>query len=58
MFDFRLRDDGQLELADIGGSTHDCIMETGYPELNKAFATAECDETGPGHSAKRVRAKS
>jgi hypothetical protein len=51
MFDFRLRDDGQFELADIGGSTHDCIMETCYPELNKAFATAEWDETGQGHSA-------
>src|SRR5712691_11621893 len=36
MFDFRLGDDGQIELADIGGSTHDCIMETCYPELNKA----------------------
>jgi hypothetical protein len=51
MFDFRLGEDGQIELSDIGGSTHDCIMET-YPELNKAFATAEWDEPGLGHSAK------
>jgi hypothetical protein len=50
MFDFRLGDDGQIELADIGGSTHDCIMETCYPELSKAFATAELDETGLGQS--------
>ena len=52
MFDFRLGDDGQIELADIGGSTHDYIMETCYPELDKAFATAEFDETGLGYSAK------
>ena len=52
MFDFRLGDDGQIELADLGESTHDCIMETCYPELDKAFATAEWDETGLGHSAK------
>jgi hypothetical protein len=51
MFDFRLRDDVQIELAGIGGSTHDCIMETCYPELNKAFDTAEWDEAGHGHSA-------
>jgi hypothetical protein len=52
MFDFRLGDDGQIELADIGGSTHDCIMETCYPELSKAFATAEWDETGLGQLEK------
>src|SRR5260370_23557213 len=52
MFDFRLGDDGQIELSDIGGSTRDCIMETCYPELNKAFATAEWDEPGLGHSGK------
>ncbi len=52
MFDFRLGDDGQIELADIGEATHDCIMETCYPELSKALATAEWDGTGLGHSAK------
>ena len=52
MFDFRLGDDGQIELADIGGSTHDCIMETCYPELKKAFATAEWDEAGLDYSEK------
>jgi hypothetical protein len=34
MFDFRLADDGQIELADVGESTHDCIMQTCYPELD------------------------
>jgi hypothetical protein len=52
MFDFRLDDDGHIELADIGESTRDCIMDICYPELNKAFATAEWDEPGLGHSAK------
>jgi len=52
MFDFRLGDDGEIELADIGESTRAHIMETCYPELNKAFGTAESDETGLGHSAK------
>src|SRR5260370_9658227 len=52
MFDFRLGDDGQIEVADIGESTHDSVMETCYPELNKAFATANSDETGLRHSAK------
>lgn len=47
MFDFRLGDDGQIELADIGEATHACIMETCYPELNKALAAVEGDETGP-----------
>ena len=59
MFDFKLRDDGQLELADIGEFTHGCIMETCYPELDNAFATAEWDETGLDYSAKgreRIRA--
>ena len=52
MFDFRLRDDGQIELADIGESTRDCIMETCYPELDKALATAEWDEQGLSYSEK------
>jgi len=52
MFDFRLADDGQIELADVGESTHDCIMQTCYPELDKAYATAEWDEAGLDYSAK------
>ena len=50
MFDFRLRDDGQIELADIGEATQDRIMETCYPELSRAFATAQWDENGLDYS--------
>src|SRR5260370_37665303 len=46
MFDFRLGDDGQFELANIGESTHDGIMKTCFPDLNKTLATAEWDEAG------------
>ncbi len=52
MFDFRLDDDGQIELADIGEATRACIMESCYPELDNAFATAEWEETGSAYSAK------
>src|ERR1700676_1543370 len=52
MFDFRLDDDGQIELAEIGEATDDCIMEVCYPELDNAFATAEWDETDLDYSAK------
>jgi hypothetical protein len=52
MFDFRLTDDGQIELAGIGEGTHDFIMETCYPKLDKAFATAEWDEAGLGYTEK------
>src|SRR5580700_4513777 len=46
MFDFRLCDDGQIELASVGVSTRDCIMETCHPDLDKAFATAGWDDAG------------
>jgi hypothetical protein len=52
MFNFRLSDDGHIELAEIGEATRDSIMETCYPELDKALATAEWDETGAIYSAK------
>lgn len=52
MFDFRLGDDGQIELADIGEATHDCIMETCYPELDKAFDAAEWDDSELDYSEK------
>ena len=50
MFDFRLSDDGQIELANIGETTEDEIMATCYPVLDKALATAEWDETGSDYS--------
>jgi len=52
MFDFRLNDDGRIELADVGEYTHDGIMETCYPELNTVFETAECDDSGQDYSEK------
>ena len=52
MFDFRLCDDGRIELEDIGESTHDCILQTCYPELNNALVTVEWDETGQDYSEK------
>ena len=56
MFDFRLDDEGQIELADIGEATHDHLMRTCYPELEKALETAEWDDTGVAYSAdSRVR---
>jgi hypothetical protein len=56
MFDFRLDVEGQLELADIGEATHDHLMRTCYPELEKALETAEWDDTGVAYSAdSRVR---
>ena len=52
MFDFRLTDDGQIELGNVGDSTQECIMETCYPELDKASVTAEWDEAGLDYSAR------
>ena len=52
MFDFRLDDDGQIQLASIGESTYEYIMEACYPELDKAFATAERDENKNSYSAR------
>ena len=52
MLDFRLDDDGQIELAEIGEFTRARIMEACYPELNKTFRTAQLDETGLGYSTK------
>jgi hypothetical protein len=51
MFDFRLRDDGEIELADIGEATYDFILGTCYPELEKALSEAESDENGSGFSS-------
>jgi hypothetical protein len=45
MLDFRLTDDGQIELANIGEFTQECIMKACYPRLSDALATAERDET-------------
>src|SRR5215831_3702137 len=45
MFDFRLGDNGQIELAGIGEAAEEYIMETCYPELQKALSAAEGDDS-------------
>ena len=53
MFDFRLADDGRIELQNIGESTEARIMEAcWHPKLSDAFATAEMDETEQDFSEK------
>src|SRR6185369_16604012 len=54
MFDFRLGDDGEIELANVGESTQEFVMETCYPELGKAVAAAEWDDSGVGYSANGI----
>jgi hypothetical protein len=51
MLDFRLADDGQFELANVGERTRDCVLESCYPDLDKAIASAEWDEDGLDYSA-------
>ncbi len=40
MVDFRLNDDGDLELAEFGESCRDTILEKAYPRLLDAIKTA------------------
>ena len=50
MFDFRLSDDGKIELANIAESTEDHIMKICYPDLSNALAKAEWDDNGQAYS--------
>ncbi len=52
MLDFRLADDGQIELANIGERTEECIMRACYPKLSDALGTAELDEGDEDFSEK------
>ena len=52
MFDFRLDDSGQIELAQIGEAAHDYIMETCYPGLGEVLMKADWDDELQDHSAK------
>jgi hypothetical protein len=52
MFDFRLDDEGEIELADIGEAAYGRIMQTCYPELNEALNAAELDSSGQDYTAK------
>jgi hypothetical protein len=53
MFDFRLNDDGEIELAEVGEATLGYIMEKCYPVLDQALREAEvnaergCSESNP-----------
>jgi hypothetical protein len=50
MFDFRLGDDGRIELASTGESTEEGIMKACYSDLSEALATAEWDDGGNDYS--------
>jgi hypothetical protein len=55
MFDFRLSHDGQIKLSGIGEATDDFIMQTCYPELDRAMRSVELDEKGSDFSADRKK---
>ena len=52
MFDFRLSDEGEIGLTQIGEHTHEVIMEKCYPVLDEALGTAEFDDQGCGYTEK------
>jgi hypothetical protein len=55
MFDFRLDDDGQIELANIGeATTHDHLMRTCYAELEKTQRTPRRSSYRKGSERERL----
>ena len=52
MFDFRLSDQGDIELAQISECTNEIIMETCYPVLDEALGTAELEDQGHEYTQK------
>jgi hypothetical protein len=46
MVDFRLNDEGELELAEFGESCRDSILQKAYPRLLKATSTAPMTPSG------------
>jgi len=46
MFDFRLNDRGEIELAQIGSDTENAIREACYPELEKVIEDVDENEDG------------
>jgi len=54
MFDFRLSDDGQIELGGIGEATEEYIMETCYPELQKVFTEGDDSDVNQRHIREAV----
>ena len=52
MFDFRLSDEGEIELAEISERTYEVIMQKCYPVLDEALGAAELDERSSGYTEK------
>ena len=46
MFDFRLNDRGEIELAQIGSDTENAIREACYPELEEVIEDVDENEDG------------
>ena len=44
MFDFRLSDEGEIELTQVGEATYDLVMEKCYPVLEETIGEADLDE--------------
>ena len=55
MLDFRLADDGQFELLNVGEHTRERILETCYPNLMQTFDAAEFDDDGEDYSENGYR---
>ena len=55
MFDFRLTDKGEIELAGIGEVTYDRILTSCYPELCKALPTGDGSKIRKAVEEERTR---
>ena len=49
LVDFRLNDEGRLELNQFGEGTLDAIMEKAFPELNKTSLSEDFNETSEAY---------
>jgi hypothetical protein len=50
LVDFRLNDEGRLELKQFGEATLDEIMEKAFPELDKTLLSDDLDETSEAYT--------
>jgi hypothetical protein len=57
MADFRLNDEGEVELSEFGEETAEHIWHTCYPELNDVFTSAGTAEHVSGEGSSEVRHK-
>jgi hypothetical protein len=51
LVDFRLEEDGHLELSEFGESTEDEIMKKAFPELEKTLMSGELDRLNENSEA-------